>query len=93
MGIDDMQPTEHTLFLIGKLLSVIRKHKESGSYMLTHSGGGDGRKKRKREGMCGGTHTTFLLCFGEERNKAQTLSCEGTLDVAGYAYRTQHHYN
>ena len=34
-----------------------------------------------------------MLCFGEERNKAQTLSCEGTLDVAGYAYRTQHHYN
>ena len=31
-------------------------------------------------------HTTFLLCFGEERNKVQTLSCEGILDVAGYGW-------
>ena len=53
---------------------------------LAHSGG-EGRKLRKREGMCGGIHTTFLLCFEEERNKLQTLSCEGILDVARYAYR------
>ena len=34
--------------------------------------------------MCGGVHTTFLLCLGEERNKVLTLYCEATLDVAGY---------
>ena len=52
--------------------------------MPTHSGG-EGREKRKSEGMCGGTHTTFLLCSGEELNKVLTLSSEGILDVGGYA--------
>ena len=47
-----------------------------------------GGKKRKREGMCGGTHTTFLLCFGGERNKALTLTCAGNLDVKAYAKST-----
>ena len=35
--------------------------------------------------MCCGTHTTFLQCFVEERNKVLTLSCEGIIDVEGYA--------
>ena len=56
--------------------------------MPTHSGG-EGREKRKSEGMCGGTHTTFLVCFGEERNKVLTLSCEGIPDVEGYDHGGQ----
>ena len=52
-------------------------------HMPTHSGG-EGREKRKTEGMYGGFHTTFLLCLGEERNKALTHYCEAILEVAGY---------
>ena len=55
-------------------------------HMPTHSGG-EGREKRKTEGMCGGIHTPFHLCLGEERNKVLTLYCEAILDVAGYANR------
>ena len=50
--------------------------------------GGDGREKIKREGTCGGTHVTFPLCFGEERNKVLILSCEGILDVEGHGFAT-----
>ena len=67
-GMTVSLPTKpYTLFLIRKLPWVISTHK-------AHSGGEE-RDKRKREGMCGGTHTTFLLCFGEEGNKVVTLSC------------------
>ena len=40
--------------------------------MPTHSGGEE-RGKKRREGMCGGTHTTFLPWFVEARNKDLTL--------------------
>ena len=64
---------EHTPLLIGKLLWVIRKHKRAyatRSHTVVEKGG----EKRKKEGMCGGTHTTFLFCFREERNRVLTLS-------------------
>ena len=61
----------HTLFLIWK------------RYTPTHSGG-EGWEKRKTEGMCGGIYATFLLCLGEERNKALTHFCEAILEVTGY---------
>ena len=75
--------SSHSLLLIGKLLWVIRKHKKV-SATCPHIVVGKGGEKRKTEGMCGGTHTTFLLCLGEERNKALTIFCEAILDVAGY---------
>ena len=59
-------------------LWVIRKHKRVSATMPTNNGGG-GAEKRKREGMCGGTHTTFLRCFREDRNNGLTLSYEGIL--------------
>ena len=62
------RPPEHTLFLIGKLLYVIRKNKRVSAIthphiLLVEKGG----ENRKREEMCGGTHKSFLLCFREDR--------------------------
>ena len=62
---------------------MIRKHKRACA-TCSHTVVEKGGEKRKKEGMCGGTHSTFLFCFGEERNKVLTLSCEGILDVEGY---------
>ena len=50
MGIDEMQPTEHTLFLTRKLLWVIRKHKRLGatcSHTVVVEMGG--KKEREKE--------------------------------------------
>ena len=76
------EPVVHTLFLIGKLLWVIRKHKTVSAtcpHIVVEKGG---EKERQKE--CVVALTTFLLCLGKERNKALTLYCEAILHVAGY---------
>ena len=42
------------------------------SCVLTHCSG-EGRKKRKREGMCGGTHTTSVFCLERRQKSSDSL--------------------
>ena len=72
-GGNMQQVRAHTPLLIGKLLWVIRKHMKAPA-TCSHTVVEKGGEKRKKEGMCGSTHTTFLPCFGEQRNKVLTLS-------------------
>ena len=52
--------------------------------MLTHCSG-EGRKKRKREGMCGGTHTTSMFCLErKEKSYDSLLRVTLILDAVGY---------
>ena len=85
MELYTLMTLNHTLFQLGNW-GMIGAWGTQGRlcYMLTHSSGEE-RGKRQRKGICGGTHTTFLSCFGKERNKVLTLSFEGSLDKEGYA--------
>ena len=66
MGIDEMQPTEHTLFLTRKLLWVIRKHKRADatcSHTVVLEMGG--KKEREKECVVALTQPSF--CALERR--------------------------
>ena len=57
----DLLIVKHRCGLIGKLLWVIGKLKKDSAAYTQHCSG-EGREKRERKSLCGGSHITSLLC-------------------------------